>query len=674
MRSFLLSCFALCGTLETAVASQALFVSLPEFCEVTHTASYGASSGNLVSESATQRFSPELKKVCFKVLGACDKFYNDCIIKPGNDSVINAFIAAVNREIAHSGDWHQIVFSELASRLISAGMARFVLHKHAQLPAINNGTLQEFFQFGFDIAQHISANPLELLRYEIYRDTLLEIIQPMDFPSVLEKLSNPLFDIEKICVPVSFLERIHSEREWLLTEEGTLAALLPASDDDTHSISNLRLRVFEDIVTSGNTLLTTNAYANSQKKGIPSPYGYCSDSQKLPMIPNLTNTSLTNSIGANGQLKETTKKWLICKASIRYLYENPRATVDDAVEASIRMVTGMLFDMHHPLPLGSTIEACKDASISILHFLHARSLCHIGRWKSHCPLLMNLNHARNQKFRRYYYPNIKYIGHCDAPQLKPSDLEGNNLILNQVTFPVVSRSLMMIENHGAGNCGIYATLFQSRADLVIWLMACPEWWPFLPLYLKNGRSRENLSMHGQLNGIGTIIQSDGFLCRMGEQVRVAADQILREVKEDFDIQRSQFLQLSPAEQTKQKKLHPAAKEWDERSARSSYGNALSEVVERMGSDFGFIAALHCRTMMLWQTKGLDRSRAPRLTDTASPENLTSLIIPDGYMWRSVRSRPIYWWATPGHYRALIERDDSIGSAKCIRHLEAGTAL
>ncbi|MDR1288956.1 MAG: hypothetical protein LBJ77_00995 [Holosporales bacterium] len=683
MKRLILLSLSICGILEAAASRRVpppnpSFL-LPEVCEITQLASYSEQNGQLVSEAASQKFLGPTKMVRRDLLEAFDNFYEQCIVGAAKPQYINDFLQLINGETSLIFSCHQIVHSEVASSLISAGMARFLFPVEVEFTELVHPSLDGFFQFGFEIAELISQNPLELLRCEIYRDKIIELARDLRFTAIYEQLESSLFDLEKVFVPFTFLENVHTEQADLLNPDATMAALCPIElGEDGNPLTPrdiFRSRIFSEIVTTGSLLLTTDPLAQRRKLAPPSPFGYSMDDRKLPMIPNLIATTLTDSLGKTTRLNESTKKWLICKAAIRYLYENPMSTVEDAVEGSINMVQGMTSDSDHPFPLGSTISACKTASAELLNFLHARSLCQLGRWPDHCSLLRLLSQASGGKFRRYYYPDLKYIGHVDADPVKPDGMEGNELALNSAEFPVISRRLIAFNNHGAGNCGIYSTLFQSRADLVKWLRTVPAWEDFLPDYLKDGRSHANLSMHGQVNGIGTIIQTDGYLIRMGEILKAYSLFVLEEARTSWETQRRLFLALPPAEQKKQQKLHPGAKPWNERMASREYGGALSEVIQRMGCDFGYIAALHCRPMQLWQTKGASGTKKPtRATDEQSPENFTSLIIPDGFMERSVRSRKIHWWATPGHFMSLIEQGDFIGIAKLLRHQESGTAL
>jgi hypothetical protein len=161
---------------------------------------------------------------------------------------------------------------------------------------------------------------------------------------------------------------------------------------------------------------------------------------------------------------------------------------------------------------------------------------------------------------------------------------------------------------------------------------------------------------------------------MGETIQEYSVNVLFEAQLAWQSQRSQFSALPKTEQLKKKGTHPGAEEWSDRKVKQRYGSAFGEVAKQMGSDFGFIAALHCRVMQLWQTKGATGGKLSRLTDQASPANLTSLIFPDGFMERSRRSRTIHWLGMIGHFKALIERGDYVGIAKCLRHLEAGVSL
>ncbi|MDR1476094.1 MAG: hypothetical protein LBI20_02095 [Holosporales bacterium] len=635
--------------------------------------------------SPVQKFSDELRPVSLDILDACDGFYTKFIIGTVDVPPINELFATLNAAPGNVDDWHVTVFGDVCSKLISAGIGAHILPAEAQtqIALLNSQIFREFYRAGRNIAALIIADPVKLLRVEIYGDVLYRLVEPMNLPDVLAKIWNPLIDLEKVFVPFSFLDKVHRDNLELLSPARTLAEILPptpAADEEQphhHKISNLRNLVFDSIISVGHSLLQTNSSLPTPRPNPPDPFGFNDGSQKLPMVPNLLDRPLSQSLGRSEQLDKSTKKWIICKAAIKYMYENPVATIEDAAEAAITIVNGMLSENDRPFPLGYRVESCKAESIEILHVLHARQLCQVGRWADHLPVLRTVTALlTKQTAKRYFYPDVKYLGPVDAPQIKPADLVGNTLILASNLIPVISRRLIQFNNWGAGNCGIYSTLFQSRHDLVKWLKTKPQWSPFLPQYLRDGKSRGNLSMHGQLNGIGTCIQRDGYLERTGIILRsMTTENVLKEARDLWQFHRTQFLELPPAEQAQRQKLHPGGEEWNERKVLQRYGSALLETSQMMGLDFGFISALHCRPIHLWQVKGLGQPALQhKLTDTVSPENLAAIILPDGSLAASCRARPISFWGTQGHYMFLNEICNYLDFLKILRHQQAGAAV
>jgi hypothetical protein len=655
---------------------------LPEYVSVIPTASYD-SSGKLSSVSPVQRFSEEQKPVYPFLQLMCSAFRDAYILGDEIDHrTVNGWFNEINNYSEMIRQAHNVTQVDFISLLLSTGIGMFTFPaadraKIVKLPIPN---LAIFVDAGYKIAKYINDNISFNLRFELYKEHLQSIAQelivqelagrnpedqePLDLQIFLERISDSMLGFEKCTVPLVFLRTMHKTHKRQLAARNTFTAIVPNPTESQQ-------RVFTLVAEEGTILLKVNAMFPQMKTLPPDPYGYQNELQRLPMNRNLLSVHLTDykNVGM-GPLNNVTKQWIMLKAAVRFLYENPRSTIEDAVDASVNIVQGSICDVYHTSPLGDPedIERCKQAVIPELTLLRVRELCHIGRWKDHLVFVEYLLSGDPSNWEAYYYPDIKYMGHQNPPLTKEDAKDHPTLELDNVRYPVVMRRYVKMNNHGAGDCGIYASGMQSRFDLVRWFSTHPEWLPFLPGYLKKGKLHDFLSMQGHLNGIGTVIQGDGYLIRYGQEaLETARSEILVEARKQWKHSKGEFLKLSKDEQEKVKKTNPGAAPWDPKKALESYGRALPEAKD-IGLDFGFISSLQSRPIHMWVEK--TQLDVEKLTDQFSPSNLSSWIIPDRFMPKSDRSRPIVIYAIPGHFMSLIDENDVIAKARNIRHIEA----
>ncbi|MDR0640635.1 MAG: hypothetical protein LBF65_02840 [Holosporales bacterium] len=652
------------GVLEVSASGPFL---LPEYVSVCPTASYNT-DGTLLSVSANQKVTKKQKLVIPEILNLIENFHKTYITneKP-TLAALNDFVNNIDDRAEEIRCAHNVVIVDVISHLISAGMGLFTLSDddRAHLTPVVNPDLLVFLDAGCQIAEYVNANPVFHLRFELHKEYLQAIATELSLDAFLERINDQLLGFEKCPVPLVFLEYVHRTAHPLLAKDQTLATIL---SDPTEAQNRVMGLIFEE----GTLSLATNAFPHQQRNYGPDPYGYRRSAQVLPMNLSLVNKPLANikTIGQS-QLNKTTKQWCIAKAAIRYLYENPRCTIEDAVDASINVVQGSLNDLEHLDPLGDDIEESKQKASEILTSLRARELCQVGRWAEHIPSLKHLlTKSQKQNWNSFYFPDFKYLGPANPPLTNAEFLP--SLRISKSRFPIVMRRYALMDNYGAGNCGLYAAGMQSRLDLVRWLQTHKDWFPFLPRYFKNGKARDFLSLQGHLNGIGTIIQEDGFLMRYGQEAQeFTEDAVLKSAKAAWEQSRAEFSSLPKDQQQLVKSTHPGAVPWNLAKVAEAYGYALPEAKDK-GLDFGFISSLLSNPIVVWQLKS--QPAVEKLTDFHSPANLTAWIFPDGFLPQSDRSRPRVIFARPGHYLAMVERDDILGTARNFRHQEAGTSL
>lgn len=620
--------FAFASAFSFCVASNQ--IQLPETAKVSQVATY-VSSGDFQSESNTLNFSNP-KNLDKNILEACDNFYYSGIIGTGGVDSINTFLQSFNKK--DFSEDHQIAYVQAAKYMISAGIMASTFSNGIDQIA---GEIAKWFAFGQNIGKYIQNNPTELLRAEITREKLYELstklnITDGDIENYIEDDSK---GFDNVFVSTSFLETVHNSKESELsgaeTEKTILAENAKAGKYTWagKTVNGINFTgsagvLIAAIKDEGERLLKTQSGGTQPADS----YGYNNGNQKLPMVPNLIDRSLQDILKGD-PLSEAQKNWCVCKAAIRYLYENPEATIKDAVTASINIVQGMLSDDgSYTNPLGNTIDERKSDAVLYLEMIHARDLCHVGRWQEHVGFIKTIN-SKMTSSSRYYFPEFqKYKAEKHEEKISSSD-EVMTKTFNTKTIPVVMKNLTMYNVRGnQNNCGIYATLFQSRDDLVKWLKTKPVWEQYLPNYLLQGWEKYSTYRYS----------SFGMMTTGATKSMLSTTDILVSYEENYL----------------------------EKDAKIQIGFLGKEEISQLGSglDFNFVSTLHNRPMEMWLVKN---SESKAVTDIASPNNLANFIQPDQNIENSSRARMIHWYLDPGHYQSLLERHDYIGFAKLMRH-------
>ena len=546
------------------------------------------------------------KKLNTGFLNACDKFYYDGIIGTGGATSINTFLKSFNNENKDEkfdSKEHQIAYVQAAKYLISAGIMASTLDDVNSIA----GEMAKWFDFGKSIGQYIQNNPTELLRVEIKREKLYELLQKIAINNKddIEKyIQNDSKGFDSVFVSTNFLETVHTSKSNELSDSKTKETIL--EENAKAGKYTWAGKIVNGINFTGSAKILIAAIKDDGERLLKIG--------TLPMVPNLIDSSLQDILNGK-KLTEAEKNWCVCKAAIRYLYENPEATIKDAVTASINIVQGMLSDNgNYTHPLGNTIDARKSDAILYLEMIHARDLCQVGRWKEHVGFIKQINTTIIKKRDEVvdYKTQTKATNNYFFPELQKYNAK-------KQTIPVVMKNLTMYNNNGAGHCGIYATLFQSRADLVKWLKTKPDWEQYLPDYLKNANSSGYLSILGFSPLLDKItVNKDGYFTEtLYENIQAA--------------------------------------------------NFNKKIINEYSEDFRFISTLHNRPMQMWAAKQKDLPSSFS-TDINSPNNLANFIQPDQNIENSSRARMIHWYYNgSNHYQSLLERHDYIGFAKLIRH-------
>jgi hypothetical protein len=572
----------------------------------------------------------------------------------------------------HSGPErrHGIETGHVIRSIIGAGMLCFILPQQLRnsIPTFADPLALESFEAGETVAQYTIERIRNYLRSVFTQDQIMAILHAPESrvgPTLEQALQYQYLDLRNFQVPRYFVLEMHQRYAPQLSVEGTVAAIPDATKDLS--------RVVRCIELEGIVLLRTGVGADYGSRPPPNPYGYHDGRQQFSMLQNYAQEPLMKAVG-DRQLNRVERFWYIIRGAIRYLYENPLASVEGAVSGGFPLLQGMLFDEQHPFPLGEPGDELNQnfrEAERLLMAAGARDLCQVGRWREHLPWMRQIySKTASLHLVPFIYAEVVQFGELHPPAQRPINLPTNEYSVRSQEIRIVLDWMFMINNHGCGDCGVYSLGFGTRRQFSHAIRTIQNWQDITSEYLRNGRSRESLTMLGQLNGNATALMGDGYLRRLGLAQQGYAAQLLGEVRTEWEGARASFLQLSPAEQQRRKGLHPGASDWDPEKAIKALGPAYYDNLHQYGLDFGIAAALLGRPIRIWSTGEVRLTRTLTPTEKATGVSESALIWPDGQFMHSSEGSQICILFWPGHFVGLSAYSNMVRSSALLRHFEA----
>lgn len=556
-------------------------------------------------------------KIHQDILNICDDFHNKCKIKEHLDY---NFVSDFFSKIKNVQYTHNIEYKEIATNVMSAGMicAANDLHTNCE------NDFSKWFAAGKELYKTILSEPIETLRLEIYKNKIVEMLNPKTNATVIKHLRDERnYSFDKVLVPMVALEKIHQAKRQELSYDGTRSAILNKNkqnnqyewvEETKYEGSDKELiRIIED---QAARLLKTNTYAGKLNKGSANPFGYINENQKIAAVPNLIDFEIKR------DLKEEEKNWVMVAAAVRYMLENPESSVEDAVESGCKIAIGLfsykINDDVYSNPFiseakGDTTDICKADAIIYLNMIHARELCHVGRFKDHLDYIADIDAKNNivtETKAAYRASYEKIPDDIKLPDINNYKDDITPLAEYEVPF---KREVLRRINVGAGDgvygncCGIFATQFNSRQDLIKWVYA-------------NYKKDDPIFAPNKFVHLKTSEQLVSFVGTYFESIAYNTAQFYKNVT-------------------------PISEDY------KSYAWII-DLLQRPGYLFEQVnvsGKYQIDVANGWMFK------------------MTNAIFPFLKKGKVRSRRPIYWWLNPGHYNALIERDDYIGLAKLIRH-------
>ncbi|MDR2666998.1 MAG: hypothetical protein LBB34_02695 [Holosporales bacterium] len=428
---------------------------------------------------------------------ACDNFYQKYIITNSQEP-IEQYLNVIADKNEQFGSIHQALRPDLLSIAVSLGIPlgydnlRSSDAIKAVLAEYRLGLLEKYFLVGVELGRVLRRSPFDMLRFEIWEDALLDIAirhdsQPMLYQSApIRSIVEELIQngVKKVFVPRIVLEKAHnqeavsdtSEVAWhmhgLNVQDGRGGWLRDAYHDVSHEI----IKMVRDV---GSELLDISLHdSQGGELQAASPFGFLGPGQAKSAVPNIIDKTLMELV-KDRQLEADEVNWCLAKYAIRYMYENPMATVEDAVEAAAQFINIYLADEIHPNPGGSELDRRKADVRLYLLVTRARNLCHIGRWKEHLPFMSAISgqikkmseEQEDEKFqvvdREYFLPDLSRMDEKVKEQFSQRT-PGLTLVTHVPLQRVVFKQVNVGVDDGkyTNCCGFFSTLWNSRQEAI----------------------------------------------------------------------------------------------------------------------------------------------------------------------------------------------------------------
>ena len=362
------------------------------------------------------------KDVSDDLMKACDGFHDNVVVNENAATELaKQKLQVIITEFNKVKDGHNINFVETAKALFAAGALI-----GGELTAISP-ELKAFYRAG-SYAGGIIAS-------EIPADRLKEMLKSnssQDAKLAIAKLEDANYAFDSFAIPISVLIRNHKERG-------------DKSDADEAEIilaKNVKEGRCAWVEKFDPNVVTENIVSMAREVGKE----VLNFGKGKQMISHLTPKEIV------GDLEEGEKVYILMKAAMAYLLENPKATAKDAVEAVAKRVKGE----NRADVFGSTESDRKLDAVAWLE-MAGREMFQVGRFAEHVPMIVKINKntsALGGIARTFYTQGCNKI--LPENRNKPGSI-----------IPYERNRLLQINVAGDGDCGFSSTQL-PRKDADKW--------------------------------------------------------------------------------------------------------------------------------------------------------------------------------------------------------------